>query len=233
MHSSFRNNRIFSKSNNALLAPSFHGNGCRMIAPFGSRSFSTGRKVSDKKYVGYWSGDFAQCLKRHFSGHASKETKKNPLSTGRKVKINMSSSSIFYVLQLKNGKKYVGYWSGDDLAQCLKRHFSGHASKETKKNPPYGRVIVFQLRVPKSYAQTTKYMVTCCFAGIYGPDLVYGARISRSYSISRELKRFAFENPLCRSVNAAVRKWLLAKGTNNPPKNNCASPPNNKRLTPG
>ena len=159
IHSSFGNKRIFSKSNNALLAPSFHGNGCRMIAPFGSRSFSTGRKVSDKKYVGYWSGDFAQ---------------------------------------------------------CLKRHFSGHASKETKKNPPYGCVVVLQQKVPKSVAQTAKYIVKSCFVSIYGPDLVSGARISRSYSTSRELKRFAFEIPLCRSVNAAVCKWLLAKGTSKP-----------------
>jgi predicted GIY-YIG superfamily endonuclease len=180
MHSSFGNNRIFSKSNSSFMAPSFHGNGCHMIAPIGSRSFSTGRKV----------------------------------------KINESSFSTVYVLQLKHGKKYVGYWSGD-FAKCLKIHFSGHASKVTKRNPPDGCVVVLQQRVPKSFAQTAKYIVTACFVGIHGPDRVSGARISRSYSISRELKRFfghhiAFGTPLGRSVIAAVRKWLPAKGTSKP-----------------
>jgi predicted GIY-YIG superfamily endonuclease len=206
MHSSFGNNRIFSKSNSSFMAPSFHGNGCHMIAPIGSRSFSTGRKVKIVVLQQRVLKSFAKTAKY--------------IVTACCVGINESSFSTVYVLQLKHGKKYVGYWSGD-FAKCLKIHFSGHASKVTKKNPPDGCVVVLQQRVPKSFAQTAKYIVTACFVGIHGPDRVSGARISRSYSISRELKRFfghhiAFGTPLGRSVIAAVRKWLPAKGTSKP-----------------
>lgn len=113
-------------------------------------------------------------------------------------KDNNNLYSNLFILRLKDGKLYVGFGKKPALP------------RKQRSNPAVS--VEFQMRVPTSCAQKSKYLLTACLVRYCGRGNVVGPPIAKSYSIVDQGTRFlghhiAFCNPLGFIFNS-VRTWL-------------------------
>ena len=88
------------------------------------------------------------------------------------ITYNIITMPIVYILQLQQGKKYVGYTN--NYKQRIKAHFNGNGSKVTKKYKPLSIIKTIPC-FSKSYGLVVEKNVTLMLAKIYGWSNIRGS----------------------------------------------------------
>lgn len=135
------------------------------------------------KSMGYRSNfrSYSRSHSKH-SAHSSHSKYSNHSKSRFKPKSSKRKEHYVYTLNLKGGKKYVGYTS--NLDKRMDQHFSGHGSAVTRECEPVSVHSVTKCR-SKQKAKNAERIVYHNMKNYHGLDKVRGAGNTKRFSLSQ------------------------------------------------
>ena len=114
---------------------------------------------------------------------SSQQSRSNPRSAKSSSKSTVNSNNQpkqhkVYTLNLKNGKKYVGFTS--NITKRLKQHFNGLGAKWTQKHKPISIQSIHNY-ISKKAAKLNETKIYYKLKKLYGKDNVRGAGNTKSF----------------------------------------------------